>query len=71
MNHNHLTISERQKLAELRRMAQKAPSPADAFISRMRREVREARENTHAKRIKHSIIALLTILFGIVLVSLL
>jgi len=69
MNHNHLTISERQKLAELRRTAQKAPSPAEEFVSKMRREVCEARENTRAKRIKRGVIVLFAILLSIVLVS--
>ncbi len=64
---NILTASERQKVAELRRRAQKAPSPvsspAEMFVSRMVREAQEERD----KRIERGIIALLAVLVGIVL----
>ena len=69
MNHNRLTISKRQKLAKLRRQMQKAPTPAEEFVSRMRKEVREVRKNARAKRIKRGIITLLMVLMVIVLVS--
>ena len=60
-----LTVSERQKRAEFRRKTQKAPSPAEEFVSRMREEVHK--KDTHAKRIQRGIIAMLTILTGIAL----
>ena len=60
-----LTARERQQLAELRRGAQKAPSPAEEFILRMKQGARD----THAERIERGIAFLLItlVLAGIVL----
>ncbi|KKT12869.1 MAG: hypothetical protein UV94_C0040G0002 [Parcubacteria group bacterium GW2011_GWC1_43_30] len=62
-----LTVGERQKLAELRRKMQKAPSPAEEFVSRMKKEVRD----THTKRIERGIAYLLvTLTLGFVVYTL-
>lgn len=63
-----LTVRERRQLAELRRKSQMAPSPAEVFVDRMRDEVRK---DMYTKRIERGIIALLTVLAGIVLIWLL
>ena len=55
---NHLTLGERQKLAELRRKMQKAPSLTEEFISRMKKEVKDA----HIERIERGIAYLLAAL---------
>ncbi len=60
-----LTLGERQKLAKLRRQMQKAPSPAEEFVSRMKKEVHK--NDAHAKRIERGIVILLVVLLGIVL----
>ena len=64
---NHLTLGERQKLAELRRLVQKAPSPAEEFISRMKKEVND----THTERIERGIAYLLaTLALGFIVYTL-
>ena len=50
-----LTVGERQKLAELRRQVQGAPSPAGGFISRMKKEVKDS----HTERVERGVAYLL------------